>query len=330
MITKKDIKKSIDNTIRSLFIFVALVKDADDECVIIDQDADLFGIPGSDEGKNETVSFGKMRRSFIRNIHPEDRDAFRDFTDRDRYVVALGRHVHLSMELRLRHRDKKYYWSEIIICNTTKQDSTKGNDCLLMIRDIDERKSLELEREAEEREILNNLRDQYDALFEENMTDQQTGCYNRKGLRYYSDIVIDDAVKNDRDLFVCVADLNGLKHINDTYGHPAGDEAISAASRELKKAAPTGSKIVRIGGDEFLLFSAVDKDSKEPDLFAELVDDGIEAYNRTHSNPFSVGVSYGWVLLPPGENMRDLDEYIEMADEKMYKMRIERDKYRRE
>jgi hypothetical protein len=43
-----------------------------------------------------------------------------------------------------------------------------------------------------------------------------------------------------------------------------------------------------------------------------------------------VGVSYGWVLLPVKDNMTTLDDYIEMADAKMYEMRILRDKYRRE
>ena len=91
------------------------------------------------------------------------------------------------------------------MCNATAEDSTEGNDCILLIRDINERKANELKREAEEREVLMELRDQYDALFEENMTDQQTGCYNRKGLKYYSDIVIDDAKENGKNVFVCVA-----------------------------------------------------------------------------------------------------------------------------
>ena len=47
--------------------------------------------------------------------------------------------------------------------------------------------------------------------------------------------------------------MNGLKHLNDTYGHAAGDEAIAAVSSELLKAAPKRSRIVRTGGDEFMI-----------------------------------------------------------------------------
>lgn len=182
--------------------------------------------------------------------------------------------------------------------------------------------------------VDNAIRSMYqmidDALFEENMKDQQTGCYNRKGLKYYSDMVIDEAKQTGKYLFVCVTDLNGLKHLTDTYGHAAGDEAIAAVSGEILKAAPQRSRIVRTGGDEFMIFAAIDKDSPEPGQFDDKVDRGLEEYNRSHDNPYTIGASFGWVLLPAKEDMTSLDEYVEMADAKMYEMRVARDKYRRD
>ncbi len=326
---ENSLRESIDNSIRSLFQMIVAITDSTGECRIIDHNAELTNIDIENDSKARNCSFSMLCSKLVKDIHPEDREAFCRFTDHDLYVESLQSRVHLSMECRLRHADKKYYWSEIIMCNSTTEDSTKGNDCLFMIRDIDERKTVELARETEERALLKSLQDRYDALFEENMTDQQTGCYNRKGLKYYSDIVIDDARNNDRDLFVCVTDLNGLKHLNDTYGHAAGDEAIAAVSTELKKAAPKGAKTVRIGGDEFLIFASVDKGSKEPYEFGDKVDSGLKAYNADRSNPYTVGASYGWVLMPAKKGMISLDEYIEMADAKMYAMRVERDKYRR-
>lgn len=320
---------TIDNSIRSLFQMIAVIYDATGEYIIIDHNKELENIMAGLPDGGESGSFIELRHDLIKNIHPADREEFEKFSDRDSYVKKLKKHVHVSIECRIRHSNRRYYWSEIILCNATAEDSTEGNDSILMIRDINERKAKELKREAEEREVLKELRDQYDALFEENMTDQQTGCYNRKGLGYYSDIVIDDARENDRNIFVCVADLNGLKHLNDTYGHAAGDEAIRVVSSELIKAAPSGGKTVRIGGDEFLIFASVDKDSTETESFAQKLDSGIDEYNRSHSNPYTVGASYGFVLLPVKDGMTGLDEYIEMADAKMYEMRIIRDKYRR-
>ena len=319
----------IDNSIRSLFQMIAVIYDAEGEYTIVDHNRELENIMEGSSDRGEPGPFDELRHDLIKNIHPEDREEFEKFTDRDSYVKKLKKHVHVSLECRIRHSNRKYYWSEVIMCNATAEDSTEGNDCILLIRDINERKANELKREAEEREVLMELRDQYDALFEENMTDQQTGCYNRKGLKYYSDIVIDDAKENGKNVFVCVADLNGLKHLNDTYGHAAGDEAIRVVSGELTSAAPSGGKTVRIGGDEFLIFASIDKDSTETDGFAQKLDAGIDEYNRSYSNPYTVGVSYGFVLLPLRDDMTSLDEYIEMADAKMYEMRIERDKYRR-
>ena len=320
---KNDEKNPLDNSIRSLFQMITAITDRTGECRIIDHNKELDNIV-------ESGSFLELRQSLIKHIHPADREAFIRFTDRDACVEALKSRVHISMECRLRHTDSRYYWSEMIICNTTAEDSTEGNDFLLLIRDINDRKIQEIRHEREERLIIKNLQNRYDALFEENMTDQQTGCYNRKGLKYYSDIVIDEAWRNSRDLFVCVADLNGLKHLNDTYGHAAGDEAIAAVSGILKNSAPSGSRAVRIGGDEFLIFAAVEKGSKEPDGFSEKVEKGLEDYNASHSNPYSVGASYGFVVLPVKKGMTSLDEYIEMADARMYEMRVQRDRYRRD
>lgn len=312
---------------------IVVVYDGTGQYEIVDHNPELDNISAGSAEPEDTGKSGQFKvlcRSLKKNIHPEDREEFVRFTTRDIYVKRLQEHVHISMECRIRHSDRRYYWSEIVMCNTTSEDSTEGNDCIFMIRDINEKKTAELAREAEERAILKSLQDQYDALFEENMTDEQTGCYNRKGLKYYSDIVIDEARKSGKDIFVCVADLNGLKHLNDTYGHTAGDEAIQVVSGELRKASPSGSRAVRLGGDEFLIFAPVNRDSSELEEFAGKVDKGIEDYNGSHTNPYSVGVSYGWVVCPAKEDMTGLDEYIEAADRKMYEMRAVRDKYRRE
>ncbi len=320
----------IDNAIRSMYQMIVMVDDGTYKCTVIDHNSELSNINHDIAPERKTCDYESFVRGFDRNIHPEDREDFEAFMKPDTYVDKLKTHVYISMECRIRHADRRYRWSEITYCNTTEEDSTAGNAALFLVKDIHSRKVRELRREAEERKLLKNLQEKYDELFEENMIDEQTGCYNRKGMNYYSDLVIEEAGKSGKYLFVCVADLNGLKHLNDTYGHSAGDEAIAAVSAELLKSAPQGTRIVRTGGDEFLLFAAVDKDSTEPDEMGPKIDQGIADYNREHSNPYEIGVSYGWVLQPIGEDKRNFDELIEIADYKMYEMRVERDKYRRE
>ncbi|MCR4909556.1 MAG: sensor domain-containing diguanylate cyclase [Lachnospiraceae bacterium] len=322
--SKKTDEKNIfiGNAIRSLYQMIMLVNGETLECHVVDRNQELENLSGF-------TSFDVFCEGLYKNIHPEDREDFRRFIGADCFPVELGKKVHTSFGCRIRRANRRYFWSEIIFCNATEEDNAGGSDYLFLIRDIHGWKMKELRAEAEQRAALKALQEQYNRLFEENMIDEQTGCYNRKGMKYYTDIVMDEARRTGKHLFVCVADLNGLKHINDTYGHPAGDEAIAAVSAGLLKAAPKGSRIVRMGGDEFLLLAALPADSREPDEMDEKIDRGLEEYNRSHDNQFKVGASYGWVLLPLKDGMTDMDEYIEMADERMYAMKEERDPYRR-
>lgn len=319
-----EIIDNIGNALRSLYQMILVVNDETLECHVIDYNEELRSISKS------ITDFGAFCEDLYENIHPEDREAFDNFTNPNHFPNELSEKVYTSMECRIRQVNGQYYWSEIIFCNATEEDSAVGDDYLFLLRDIHEWKTKELLREAEERDIINSLQGQYDALFEENMKDQQTGCYNRKGMKYYSDIVIDEAREEKKYLFVCEADLNGLKYINDHYGHAAGDEAIAAVSARLLQSAPEGSRIVRIGGDEFLIFAAIDKDSSEPREMEVKLAQGLKEFNESHENPYDVGASFGWVLLPPEEDMVDLDKYVALADEKMYEMKEKTDLHRRE
>ena len=320
---EKEIKQNVGNAVRSLYQMILAVNINEGSYSIIDLNPEVRNIC------EDAAGFREFCNTLCINAHPEDRDALIRFTDPESLRKWLSERVYISMECRIRHTDRSYFWSEVIICNSTREDKSGGSECLFLIHDIHERKSAELKREAKTRMQVMDLQDRYDALFVENMTDQQTGCYNRKGMKYYTDIVLREAYESGKYLFVCVTDLNGLKYLNDTYGHAAGDEAIAAVSSELLKAAPEGAKTVRTGGDEFLIMAAIDKDSREPEEMGEEIDRGLKQYNASHSNPYMIGASYGWVLLPPKEGMTDLDEYIALADEKMYRMKEQRDDHRR-
>ncbi len=313
----------IENAIRSLYQLIMVVNIPERKGRIVDCNEEFRDLSGKDG------DFGLFCKDFYRNIHPEDRERFRDFTGMDDVPKGLDKEVFRSIECRIRHEDRRYYWSEVIFCNAEEEDRAGGDDYLLLIRDIHALKCADLRKEAEDRLILRTLQEKYDSLFEENMMDQQTGCYNRKGLKYYSELALKEAREHGRSLFVCVADLNGLKYLNDTFGHAAGDEAISVVSTALKNAAPEGSRIVRTGGDEFLMFAAIDEDSQEPDVMGEKIQSHIKTYNDTHNNPYDIGVSYGWTVGAAGEGIMDMDEYIEIADKKMYEMKADTDKHRR-
>lgn len=319
---KSGLRASVTKAIHSLFQIILVVDRQGRNCEAVDFNPELRNV--ADDPKD----FDEFCENLNQNMHPVDREDFQRFVFPMNFPEDLKKKVFVSTEARIRHTDDRYHWSEIIFCHASEEDSTEGGEYLFLMKDIDEEKRKELKEDADIRALME---EKYNALFEENMKDEQTGCYNRKGERYYEDIVLNEAKKTGKYIFVCVSDLSGLKHLNDTFGHEAGDIAIAEVSKELLANAPKGSRIVRTGGDEFLIFAVLDKDSKEPDEMGTKFDKAMEEYNAAHpEHPYQVGASYGWVLEPVTNDMTDLDELTKIADQKMYEMKKGRDKYRRD
>jgi diguanylate cyclase (GGDEF)-like protein len=83
--------------------------------------------------------------------------------------------------------------------------------------------------------------------------DPLTGLFNRRYLMEQLPTEIARAERYGQPLTVLVLDLNNFKAINDTHGHPAGDAALCAFSRHLRRAIRSSDIAVRTGGDEFLV-----------------------------------------------------------------------------
>jgi two-component system, cell cycle response regulator len=83
------------------------------------------------------------------------------------------------------------------------------------------------------------------------LRDPLTGLYNR---RFFDEALIrqtETALRYGRDLSLILFDLDNLKRINDTAGHPSGDQALKTFARTLSKTARKADIACRIGGDEF-------------------------------------------------------------------------------
>ncbi len=317
-------KASIGNAIKSLYQLIVLVEEDSLTCHLVDCNKELDTL----NAPNVKV-YDDLFSTLYKNTHPEDRESLKLLGNIDDLHDTLSERVYVSCECRIRHTDLGYYWSRITICNAKVEDSPLGHEYLILLEDIHTQKDALLADRNELLRTISTLEDKYNKLFIENMTDAQTGCFNRKGLKYSETIALQDTRDNNKDIFVCVLDLNGLKYMNDTFGHSAGDTAIATVADALKKAAPNGSSIIRTGGDEFLVFCPLEKGSTEYESFGTILESELNSYNSSHDNPFEVSASYGYVFLPVKEGMDNLDEYIEIADEKMYRMKEERDPHKR-
>ena len=320
----QQVEIAIEKAIKSLYQLSVLVEEGTFICHVADCDDDLKSLE-LDAGEDYLHLF----EALYKNTHPEDRENIESFSEISSIHNILSKNQCISIDCRIRHIDSKYYWSRLVICSPEPAKSMELCGFMVLLEDIHAQKTRYLEEQEEFIEAISRLKDDYDEIFIENMKDAQTGCYNRKGLMYYEPLVLKDAAENQKDLYVCVLDLNGLKHMNDTYGHSAGDEALRVVSEALKKAVPEGSFVVRTGGDEFLVFCALPKGSGNPEQVELLIEEYLRNYNDSHDNPFSVSASYGQVISSDAESLESMDELIELADQKMYQMKEVKDPYKR-
>ena len=83
--------------------------------------------------------------------------------------------------------------------------------------------------------------------------DQLTGLPNRTMFEHHLDLVLARAAHDGTAAALLYLDVDKFKHVNDTFGHDAGDELLKEVARRLRAAARASDLVVRLGGDEFLI-----------------------------------------------------------------------------
>lgn len=255
------------------------------------------------------------------DIHPEDLDKFQEFVLLSKLPQRLKEEKSRTLECRLMDRNGEYRWMEMIFLRVEEQESPKDwEDILFMVRDIHERMVKTLEALEENQALIAQLKGNNDALLEQSLTDELTQLYNRKGMVFSGKRLLEEAKEQGREFYTFVADLNGLKSINDNCGHREGDRAIRAIAGQLLKSAPEYAVVCRTGGDEFTIMAVLDEGSRVPaEIECRFVKE-MEEYNKNSGLPYQVKASYGWEVRP-GAKAGTLDECVNAADRKMYEMK---------
>lgn len=141
--------------------------------------------------------------------------------------------------------------------------------------------------------------------------DGLTKSFNRK---WMDDMILDNENLRLRDRgTIVLIDLNKFKAINDTYGHIAGDKVLIHVAMKLKE---TGGRVVRYGGDEFLV---IFDSSIMPSEVQQRIEKVLHYFDRiqfkTESYSFKAGFSYG---MAPFDSGSKIEKVIEIADKAMY------------
>jgi diguanylate cyclase (GGDEF)-like protein/putative nucleotidyltransferase with HDIG domain len=148
-----------------------------------------------------------------------------------------------------------------------------------------------------------------DASRREALTDALTGLGNRRALIADLERTLPIATA-DAPVVLALFDLDGFKHYNDCYGHPAGDDLLVRLGGNLARRVEGHGKAYRMGGDEFCALL-------RPRLARpETVAAHAAAALHERGEGFDIGSSHGFVVAPV--ETRDAAEALRMADQRMY------------
>ena len=140
------------------------------------------------------------------------------------------------------------------------------------------------------------------------ITDELTGLYNRRGFFELAGQQLRLAARERRGLFLFYADLNGLKTINDRYGHHSGDMALNNTACVLIKIFRKSDIIARFGGDEFVILGV-----ENPETDVEMITSRLQK----NLDAFNLSLSLGIVRYNPDQPC-SLNQLIIKADALMY------------
>lgn len=148
-------------------------------------------------------------------------------------------------------------------------------------------------------------------------TDRLTNIMNRRMGIKYLEKQIERVKRENITVTVCFVDLNGLKTVNDRYGHQEGDRILKGAADILTDSIRSSDAVARLGGDEFLIiFSACDK-SCALDIWSR-VEKKIDNWNQSNEKDYKMSFSKGFAQKNK-DDPKTIDDLIEEADKKMYK-----------
>lgn len=176
--------------------------------------------------------------------------------------------------------------------------------------DIEEREcALTIIRDITEHKIAEQV------LMDLSQRDSLTHLLNRRA--FFEAIEERIALVGDETASLIYLDLDGLKTINDTHGHQAGDNALILFSQVLTTVFRDSDAVGRLGGDEFAVF-AVYRSKDAAEIIQERLLEQVDRVNSGSGLPYKIGASLGIATWSRNDGNFDIEELIRIADGRMY------------
>lgn len=143
--------------------------------------------------------------------------------------------------------------------------------------------------------------------------DNLTGLYNR---RFYEESLLRIDKDMNLPISIIIGDVNGLKLVNDAFGHKVGDELLRHAAEAISSACRPEDIVARWGGDEFIVLLP----QTGMEQVEEIVGKAKSACARMHVNSVNVDISFGWSVKERAE--QEIQAVNKDAEDFMYKNKI--------
>ena len=241
--------------------------------------------------------FSEAEKNSEEIIYEDDRDRIQGILDKDHLISALEDKKQIVVDYRMVLDGAITYNRMMIMWASDKVHFIIG------VQNIDE----EIKKEKEQIKALSQAN-------ELARRDELTGTRNKTAYHELEEQVqesIDSGMKNI-DFAIVVCDLNGLKHINDTQGHKAGDEYIRAASSLICNIF-SHSPVFRVGGDEFVVFIGGGSFNDRYTLFEKLHSQVLENIKSKNGPVIAAGMAYY-----ERSSDKTVSDVFSRADTKMY------------
>jgi diguanylate cyclase (GGDEF)-like protein/PAS domain S-box-containing protein len=234
--------------------------------------------------------------------------------DRSEHLKQLARVPTFPKEFELRRADGRRFWVRDH-CRAIKSPSGEVMYLDGILVDITERITAERKLERALRELQSSNK-KLESLI---LTDELTGLYNRRGFFTLGLQEMKIAKRLKKQIYLLFLDIDDLKFINDTQGHPAGDQVLQGVAAILKGTLRESDLVARIGGDEFAILAMRAKGSGERSLLAR-IEAGIRSFRLNKFRRFRLSVSMGVVRVDP-RKYSQLEDFLAHADFLMYQQK---------
>jgi diguanylate cyclase (GGDEF)-like protein len=156
-------------------------------------------------------------------------------------------------------------------------------------------------------------------LQQQSATDALTGVYNRRGFMQIAGPAFETARQSGHHPAVFFIDLNGMKRVNDSFGHPEGDRLLMDLTWILRACFRTSDIVGRLGGDEFVVLAPDAAD--HADILRERLRAAVDQFNAASERSYRISISVGLSTSDPASSV-GLADLVEQADKRMYEDKL--------